>query len=120
MASYRSCSKMVSYLSSTASAFVVTNGKLADIAQAYNNETTIIIDLSRTQTDKIDHIYSLMESFKNGRILLRLCKLLKFVKKVPYQRGHGLNITRSLRRERETFLDSITQPNEHTFAKHRL
>jgi hypothetical protein len=39
-----------------------------DIAHAYNNETTVIIDLSRTQADKIDHIYSLMESFKNGRI----------------------------------------------------
>jgi len=26
------------------------------------------MDLSRTQADKIDHIYSLVESFKNGRI----------------------------------------------------
>ena len=60
---------MVSYLSSTISTFVVTNGKLADITHTYNNETTIIIDLSRTQTDKIDHVYSLMESFKNGRIV---------------------------------------------------
>ncbi len=59
---------MASYLSSTASAFVVTNGKIADIAHAYNNETTVIFDLSRTQVDKIDHIYALMESFKNGRI----------------------------------------------------
>jgi hypothetical protein len=59
---------MASYLSSTAGAFVITNGKLADIAHAYNNETTIIIDLSRTQADKRDHIYSLMQSFKNGRI----------------------------------------------------
>ena len=30
--------------------------------------TTVIFDLSRTQVDKIDHIYDLMESFKNGHI----------------------------------------------------
>jgi len=59
---------MASYLSATAGAFVITNGKIADIAHAYNNETTVIIDLSRTQVDKIDHIYALMEAFKNGRI----------------------------------------------------
>lgn len=59
---------MASYLSATAGAFVITNGKIADIAHAYNNETTVIFDLSRTQVDKIDHIYALMESFKNGRI----------------------------------------------------
>jgi len=58
---------MASYLSTTG-AFIVTNGKIADIAHAYNNETTVIFDLSRTQVDKIDHIYALMESFKNGRI----------------------------------------------------
>jgi len=58
---------MASYLS-TIGAFIVTNGKIADIAHAYNNETTVIFDLSRTQVDKIDHIYALMESFKNGRI----------------------------------------------------
>jgi hypothetical protein len=34
----------------------------------YNNETAIIFDLSRTQVDKIDHIYDLVESFKNGSI----------------------------------------------------
>jgi hypothetical protein len=48
--------------------FIVTNGKIADIAHAYNNEKIVIFDLSLTQVDKIDHIYSLMESFKNGRI----------------------------------------------------
>lgn len=59
---------MASYLSSTAGAFVVTNGKVQDIAHAYNNEKTVIFDLSRTQVDKIDHVYIMMESFKNGRI----------------------------------------------------
>ena len=59
---------MASYLSSTKNAFVVTNGKIADIAHAYNIETTVIFDLSGTQVDKIDHIYALMEAFKNGHI----------------------------------------------------
>ena len=59
---------MTSYLSSTKNAFVVTNGKIVDIAHAYNNETTVIFDLSGTQVDKIDHIYALMEAFKNGHI----------------------------------------------------
>jgi hypothetical protein len=59
---------MASYLSSTTNAFVVTNGKIADIAHAYNNETTVIFDLSGTQVDKIDHIYALMEAFKKGNI----------------------------------------------------
>ena len=58
---------MASYLS-TIGAFIVTNGKIADIAHAYNNEKIVIFDLSRTQVDKIDHIYALMEAFKNGRI----------------------------------------------------
>jgi hypothetical protein len=41
---------------------------VCDIAHAYKYEKITLIDLSRTQADKIDHIYSLMESFKNGRI----------------------------------------------------
>ena len=63
---YQGKSWMPSYLCSIAGAFVVTNGKMCDIA--HDDEKTVLIDLSRTQADKIDHIYSLMESFKNGRI----------------------------------------------------
>jgi hypothetical protein len=84
---------MTSYLSSTDGAFVITNGKLADIAHVYNNETTIIIDLSRTQTNKVDHIYSLMESFRNGRIFspkyksisqtFKPCHVVVFVNFIP-------------------------------------
>ena len=59
---------MTSYLSSTDGTFVITNDKIVDIAHTYNNEKTIIFDLSRTQVDKIDHIYTLMDSFKNGLI----------------------------------------------------
>ncbi len=58
---------MASYLS-TIGAFIVTNGKMADIAHAYNHEKIVIFDLARTQADKLDHVYQLMESFKNGRI----------------------------------------------------
>jgi hypothetical protein len=37
-------------------------------SHAFNYEKTVLVDLARTQADKMDHIYSLMESFKNGRI----------------------------------------------------
>lgn len=59
---------MASYLSATAGAFVVTNGQVKDIAHAYNNEKIIIFDLSRSQTECVNHIYTLMECFKNGRL----------------------------------------------------
>jgi hypothetical protein len=59
---------MASYLSSTAGALVLTNGKIQDIAHVYNNEKIVIFDLSRSQTECLNHIYTLMECFKNGRI----------------------------------------------------
>ena len=59
---------MTSYLSSTDSTFVITNDKMTDIAHVYNNQKTVVFDLSRTQVDKIDHVYSLMEVFKNEHI----------------------------------------------------
>lgn len=45
-----------------------TSGKMADIAHAYNYQRVVIFDLSRTQEDKLDAVYSLLEQFKNGRI----------------------------------------------------
>jgi len=54
------------YLMAIHKAAIFTNGKMADIAFAYALEPIVIFDLSRTQADKIDHIYSLIENFKNG------------------------------------------------------
>jgi len=55
------------YLVALHGAVVFTGGKLADIAHAYRMEPVVIFDLSRTQSDKIDHVYAAIENFKNGR-----------------------------------------------------
>lgn len=49
-------------------AIIFTNGRLADMALAYQREPVVVFDLSRTQAEKIDAIYMAMEQFKNGRI----------------------------------------------------
>jgi hypothetical protein len=54
------------YLMAIHKASIFTNGKMAHIAFDYKLEPIVIFDLSRTQADKIDHIYSLIENFKNG------------------------------------------------------
>lgn len=57
---------MAKYLVVEHAAFLTTGGKMADIAYSYNNERVVVMDLARTQADKMDHMYSLMECFKNG------------------------------------------------------
>ena len=39
---------------------------MADISHAYAMEPIVTFNLSRTQADKIDHVYSLIEKLKNG------------------------------------------------------
>lgn len=65
---------MASFLASTMGALVITGGRLVDMAYIYNYEPIVIFDLSRTQApsegreNSLDHIYSFMESLKNGRL----------------------------------------------------
>nr|UZT54562.1 MAG: putative replication-associated protein [scracolig virus 2] len=59
---------MVDYLVAFHSGICFTNGKMADIAHAYNYQPLVIFDLARTQEDKLDAVYMALESFKNGRI----------------------------------------------------
>lgn len=47
-------------------AFLVEGGKCADIAHAYNYEPYVIFDYTRSQEERVN--YSVIESFKNGRI----------------------------------------------------
>lgn len=61
-------SVMADYLACFHQAAIFTHGKLDDIAHAYNYERVVIFDLSRTQADKIDHIYMCIEHFKDGRM----------------------------------------------------
>lgn len=61
-------SVLAEYLSATKNAFVVTNGKQADIAYAYNNEPIVVFDWPRDVVDRVP--YGLVEMFKNGRIFV--------------------------------------------------
>jgi hypothetical protein len=51
-----------------------TSMKMADISHAYAMEPIIIFDLSRTQADKIDHVYSLIAGTKIFKPKRRLPK----------------------------------------------
>lgn len=54
------------YLEATKEAFVVTNGKTADISYAYDYQPIVVFDWPRDMEERVP--YSLIEMFKNGRI----------------------------------------------------
>lgn len=54
------------YLCIHRNAFLVTGGKHADIAFAYNLERTVVFDFARDQSERVP--YQLLEAFKNGYI----------------------------------------------------
>lgn len=60
-------STMVRYLVANEGA-VMLNGKIADMAHAYNSEQIVLFDVTRTQLEHMDHLYSFAESLKNGII----------------------------------------------------
>lgn len=57
---------MARYLVARHSAIIFTHGKLVDLVHAYESQPVVIVDLARTQAEKIDHVYMLIESLKNG------------------------------------------------------
>lgn len=59
---------MANYLVTHLNTLIITHGKLADLTYAYDGESIVIVDLARTQADKIDHMYQFMEDLKNGRV----------------------------------------------------
>nr|QRI44232.1 MAG: replication-associated protein [Circoviridae sp.] len=77
-------SYMASYLVACKNAAVFTGGKMADIAMAYNNEPIVIFDLSRTQAEHMDYIYSIIEGFKNGRLFSPKYESIVKIFKVPH------------------------------------
>lgn len=60
---------LAKYLSITQDTFYTTGGKITDNQFAYNGERNVIIDLARTNVDNLDHIYTIIEQFKNGHYL---------------------------------------------------
>jgi len=80
---------MVEYIAATQSqTYIVNNGRVSDIFYAYKLQDKIIYDLSRTQTENMQHLYNTMEKFKNGRafsgkyesisLVFTPCKVLVF------------------------------------------
>lgn len=57
---------LANYLAAKENAFIVEGGKRGDIAYAYDYEPIVIFDFTRSQEEHIN--YSVIESFKNGRI----------------------------------------------------
>jgi len=47
----------------------ITGGKVADIHSIYNGEQIVIFDLARTYAENVEHIYSVIETLKNGLFL---------------------------------------------------
>lgn len=62
-------SYLTKYLHLKKKAYVVTGGKNQDIYYGYNYQDTVIFDLSRTTPDEMNHIYNVIENFKNGYFL---------------------------------------------------
>lgn len=57
---------LAKYLAFKHNAFICTNGKISDIAQAFKSQEIVAMDFTRDYEDKIN--YSVLESFKNGFI----------------------------------------------------
>lgn len=47
---------------------ITLNGRIQDMAHAYNGQPIVFFDVSRTQADTMDHLYSFAETLKNGVI----------------------------------------------------
>lgn len=58
-------STVVRYLVANCGA-VMLNGKIADMAHAYDGQSIVVFDVTRTQLEHMDHLYSFAESLKNG------------------------------------------------------
>jgi hypothetical protein len=59
---------MSGYLQTHHNAFVISGGKVVDISHAYDEQPVVVFDLPHTLVDHCDHIYSVIESLKNGCI----------------------------------------------------
>lgn len=54
------------YLSDNPDDAIALSGKIADMAYAYDSQRVVFFDVSRTQAEHMDHLYSFAETLKNG------------------------------------------------------
>jgi len=45
---------------------ILLDGRVSDMAYAYNGQRIVFFDITRTQADNLDHLYSFAEKLKNG------------------------------------------------------
>lgn len=57
---------LANYMVAKGDTFLIEGGRRADVAHAYNYEGFVVFDFTRSQEEVVN--YSLIESFKNGRI----------------------------------------------------
>jgi hypothetical protein len=57
-----------SYIQDPTKKAVALTGKLVDMAYTYQSERVVFFDITRTQTDQMDHLYTFAESLKNGYV----------------------------------------------------
>ena len=75
---------MSAYLQTHHNAFIVSGGKVADITHAFDEQPIVCFDLSRTMVDHCDHVYSMIEKFKDGCIFSGKYELCTKVFDVPH------------------------------------
>lgn len=61
-------STIVRYMCANSDACLL-EGKIADMAYAYQKQKIVFFDISRTQAEHMDHLYSFAEKLKNGMIM---------------------------------------------------
>lgn len=62
-------STLVQYLITNApEEYILLQGKVADMAYAYNSQPVVFFDVPRTQLEHMDHLYNFAEQLKNGAI----------------------------------------------------
>lgn len=57
-----------SYIQDPAMNAIQLHGKISDMAYLYNSQRTVFFDVSRTQSEHMEHLYSFGEQLKNGFI----------------------------------------------------
>jgi len=87
---------------------ITLSGKVADMAYTYQGERVVFFDVSRTQAEHMDHLYSFAEHLKNGIIhSTKYTPILKTFKPphvVFFSNGHPLLGKWSADRVREVVL----------------
>lgn len=62
-------SYLATYVLAKYESYLCTGGKVADIQYSYRREPIVLLDLSRTKAECMDHLYEMIERWKDGSFL---------------------------------------------------